>query len=588
MRTHRMTGANAVRRQDASRGTVVSPHECSTRAGLEMLEHGGNAVDAAVASALVAGVVEPTETTLAGCGFLLFNDPGSGAWSADFGPRAPLAASPTMYQVEHGGSGSSVLGLAPVVGAANVDGARAWGVPRTLLGLLSAQDAWGELPRSEVCGPAIAAAHDGFDADMWFMTNALSDLVRLRQDAQARRTYLDGDGLPRGHASSSFYGPSFGARPRVRQPLLGAALEEAAHGPLASMTEGRLAQHLVETSREAGGLLAIEDLRTSGPSISRALGRRYRDVEVFVPPSPGGGITELQILQTWEALGPRPATSHESGARARKLALALRHAFADRYHWLGDPKVVPVPLQGLLSPEHTATLARLVETGRDVEGWHDGEPWITYAARAVHDPWRHEPGSPARPKWTPRSATPPTSGTTHISAADAQGRIVSVTHTAAHLFGSGVVCPRTGLLLDASMAWFNALPGAANSIAPGARPLANMGPALVTRQGESVAAVGASGGRRIISAVAQVIINLVDGGHSPADAVALPRLDGSGPRLLLHEDRESDLDALHDLGVTLVATSGEPHQMDFARPNVAAFHGNGRTSSALHATNYGV
>ncbi|WP_162130085.1 gamma-glutamyltransferase family protein, partial [Streptomyces xiaopingdaonensis] len=514
MRTHCMTGTNAVRRQDASKGTVVSPHERSTRAGLEMLERGGNAVDAAVATALVAGVVEPTETTLAGCGFLLFNDPETGTWSADFGPRAPSAASRAMYEVDHGASGSSVLGLAPVVDAANVDGPRASGVPRTLLGLLSAQEAWGELPREHVCGPAIGAAYDGFEADMWFVANALSDLTRLRRDAQARRTYLDEDGLPLGHASSSFYGPSFGARPRVRQPLLGAALEEAAHGPLESLTEGALARRLVESSRAAGGLLTSEDLRAAAPSIGRAFGRRYRDVEVFVPPSPGGGITELQILQMWEALNPRPSTSHENGAQARKLALALRHAFADRYHWLGDPDVVPVPLRGLLSPDYTAALARLVETGQDVAGWREGEPWTTYAARAAHDPWRHEPGSPARPEWTPQSATEPTSGTTHISAADAQGRIVSVTHTAAHHFGSGIVCPRTGLLFDSAMAWFNALPGAANSIAPGARPLANMGPALVTRRGESVAAVGASGGRRIISAVAQVIINLVDGGHS--------------------------------------------------------------------------
>ncbi|MFG2156631.1 gamma-glutamyltransferase [Streptomyces olivaceus] len=586
MSTHRMAAARAVGREDAATGTVVSPHEQSTRAGLDLLDRGGNAVDAAVAAALVAGVVEPTETSLAGSGFLLVNDPQSGAWSADFGPRAPLAASATMYEIDHDAASSTVLGLAPVADAANVDGPRASGVPRTLLGLLTAHQRWGRLPRHQVCAPAVRAAYDGFPADMWFLTNTLSDLARLRRDDQARRVYLDEGGLPYGHTSWSFYGPSFGARPLVRQPLLGALLEEAARGPLSLLTEGAVARRLVETSHEAGGLLGPEDLRTAAPAIGPALTRRYRDTEVSVPPAPGGGITELQILMMWEALNPDPSTSHESGAQTRRLALALRRAFADRYHWLGDPDTVPVPMRGLLSRDYIASLARLVDAGEDVPGWRDGNPWTTYASRAVHDPWTHEPDRGARPVWHPAGAPPPSSGTTHISAADTEGRVVAVTHTAANHFGSGVVCPRTGLLFDSAMAWFNALPGAANSIAPGARPLANMGPALVTRQGRSVAAVGASGGRRIVSAVAQVIINLVDGGHSPVDALSLPRLDGSGPTVLVHEDRGGGPEALEDLGAVVVPTTGEPHQMDFARPSVAALAPDGRTSSAIHATNH--
>lgn len=587
MRSHRPRTHPVSTRTDAEHGTVVAPHEQSVQAGLDMYERGGNVIDAAVAAALVAGVIEPTETTLAGSGFLLFNDGEAGKpWSVNFGPKAPLAASPSMYELATDASSSSILGLAPVAGAANINGAKAPGVPRTLLGLLTAQDRWGKLDRSTVCQAAIRAAYDGFPADTWFMTSALSDLTRLRSDEQCRRTFLDAD-LPIGHASQANYGPSFDVRPKVTQPILGATLEEVAHGPLSALTSGTVAQRLVETSQELGGLLSLADMRTAGPDLEQALTMRYRDFDVSVPTAPGGGITELQILAIWEALNPTASTSHESPEHTRRLALAIRHAFADRYHWLGDPNVVPVPTRALLSRDYVRELAALCEAGEDVPGWSDGAPWLTYAAHAAHDPWPHaEPGRDA-PEWSPAYATPPSSGTTHISAADPQGHVVSITHTAANHFGSGVLCPRTGLLLDSAMAWFNAAPGAANSITPGARALANMGPALLTRDGRSVAALGASGGRRIISAITQVLINLVDGQCTPEEALERPRIEGSGSSLLVPQDRVHDIAALSDLGVTALPTSNEPFPMDFARPNIAGYDTNGEPVSAISSMGYG-
>lgn len=586
-RSHSTPVPQASVRAGATQGTVVAPHEASIRAGLDMLDRGGNAVDSAVAAALVAGVVEPTETTLAGSGFLLFHDAGRQSWSVDFGPRAPLAASPAMFDIDTEAASSAVLGLAPVVGNANVDGPLASGVPRTLVGLLAAQERFGQLPRHLVCAPAIEAAYDGFPADMWFLTSALSDLHRLRADPQASRTFLTDDGLPVGSDSLSYYGPTFGPRAQVRQPLLGATLEEVARSGADALTHGRLAEQLAASSADFGGLLGLEDLRTSGPTIGHPVTMRYRDVEVSVPAGPGGGLTELQILAVWQALHPEPATTHGNASQLRDLALVIRHAFADRYHWLGDPAAVPVPAEELLSDDYVRGLASLVAAGQDVPRWDEAAPWITYSRHAVHDPWGS--GSAIdrnRPAWRPQASSTPTSGTTHISAADSSGQLVSITHTAANHFGNGQVCPRTGLLFDSAMAWFNAAPGAANSITPGGRALANMGPALVIRDGAPVAALGASGGRRIISAVAQIIINLVDGDHDFAEALTLPRIDASGPTVLIPESRAADLAPLEDLGASLVPASPEPYAMDFSRPNIAGFDRTGRITSAINPHHY--
>ncbi|MEU3274350.1 gamma-glutamyltransferase [Saccharomonospora sp. NPDC006951] len=571
--------------QDHERGSVVAPRGESVAAGLAMLDRGGNAVDAAVAAALVAGVIEPTETTLAGSGFLLYADRTTEPYAVEFGPRAPRAAEPAMFELDPAAAGPAVLGLAPVLGNANVDGPLAAGVPRTLLGLLTAHERWGALDRRAVCDPAVAAAYDGFPADTWFLTNAFSDLDRLRADEGTRTTFLAEDGLPIGRTSAAFYGRSLGTRASVRQPVLGATLEEVVSSSLTTLTEGSIARRLVATSHERGGVLSMDDLRAAAPDVRPALTVDYREALVAVPHAPGGGVTELQILRAWEALHAQPRTSHESAESTRALALVLRHAFADRYHWLGDPGLVPVPTNGLLSGSYAAHIARLCAEGGDVVHWGEGNPWLTYAGKAVHDPWRHTEHGLEVPQWTPETATSPTTGTTHISATDSEGRTVAITHTAANHFGSAVLCPRTGLLFDSAMAWFNAAPGAANSIASGARPLANMGPAIVVSDKASHA-VGASGGRRIISAVAQVVINLVDGGRTGKDALSLPRLDASGAKLLVHEDRAEALPALSDLDPELISASNEPFTIDFARPNVASVTREGRTSSAIPSTAY--
>jgi|GEM_PF-95810 len=599
------SGSIPVSTRTSDRGTVVGARDASVRAGLEMYELGGNAVDAAVAAALVAGVIEPTETTLAGSGFILIRLPSGELVSVDAGPLAPSAAHPEMFEIDTQAASSAVLGLAPVADNANVSGPRASGVPRTLLALTEAHERFGALPRATVFAPAIRAAAEGFAADTWFVVNALQDLALLQRDPGCAETFLEG-GLPQGSSSATAYGLSIDQPPMVVQPRLARTLEVvAAQGPQA-LTTGEIAGQLAQTFTEYGMVLGAPDLLRAAPRIETPRTMRFRDAAVAVPRAPGGGLTVLQALNVWQHLVP--ATQRLARAeRVRSTSRVLRHAFADRYHWLADPEHRPVPVEGLLSAGYAEFVAQQCAT----ESWNPRalptEPWTHFADVALHDPWPFEPADRATPpQWGSRGATEPTSGTTHVSAADRAGFVVSITHTAANHFGSAVLCPRTGLLFDSAMAWFNAKPGAANSITAGGRPVANMAPALVTLPDGTAIALGASGGRRIISAMFHLVRELVEGdGESESEgqchdvgsaaaqrmlarALATPRLDASGRRVVLHE-RDADLaEEIPELDALVIAQQSLPFELDFARANLAATLPQDGVVSAIETRAYGL
>ncbi|MQA01941.1 MAG: hypothetical protein GEV07_04160 [Streptosporangiales bacterium] len=550
------------------RGAVAAARQVSVDAGLAMLEAGGTAVDAAVAAGLVAGVVEPMETTLAGSGFLVVAEGDGTAHSVEFGPRAPAAARPDMYEVDEGAAADRGLGVSTVVGDANVTGALAAGIPGTIAGLLAAHDRFGRLDRQTVLAPAVRAAYDGFPADEYYLVDAVDNLAALRRDPGAREVFLaGGDPFPVPHLGTA----TLGTTRLVRQPALGRILEIVADRGHDGFYAGEVAADLVSTVRELGGRWTEADLAGRQVSIGTPLRLTFRDVDVWAPVAPSGGLTELQLLNVWQALLPeRDGRSVDDPQRLRQLAEASWHCFADRYHWLGDPNFVPVPSTELLGDPYAAELAELVRTGAapPVSTPAEGFPWQVFARRAVHDPWRH--GGREGPTWQPGGATTPTAGTTHVSAIDGDGMTVSLTHTAANHFGAKVVCQRTGLLLDAAMGWFNAYPDAANSIAGGARPLANMGPVVLTRNGRPTAAVGAPGGRRIVDAVVQLVQGIVDRSLSAGDVVLEPRIDASGSAALVSERLGAAAEAMAAAGlpVKVVQEQHSPYGYELGRPVV--------------------
>jgi gamma-glutamyltranspeptidase/glutathione hydrolase len=564
-------------------GAVAAARSSSVEAAAAMLAAGGNAVDAAVAAALVAGVVEPMETTLGGSGFMLVGMPDGLVHSVDFGPRAPKAARADMFRIDSSRDTDRGLGISVVVDDANVQGISSVGVPATLRGLTAAQRRFGRLTLAQVMAPAIRAAHDGFEADAYFSLEVLANLSAVRADRGARGLYLTADGEP--PAAPHLGTATLGAPVVIRQQALGTTLETIAARGVESFYEGDLLRALLETSRELGGLLTADDLKACQPRIGEALRIRFRDVDIWAPRAPCGAQTEFQMLRTWEALHPGQAPMQDTPERIRHFAETTWHAFADRYHWLGDPEHVPVPEQALLSPAYAAQLAASIRAGEPAPRTlpHQATPWNHYASRAAHDPWPFEPGFEGLPpRWSPAGSTEPTAGTTHVSVIDGEGMAVSITHTAANHLGAKVVCERTGILFDAAMGWFNAQPGAANSIAGGKRPLANMGPLLITRGGQPCAALGAPGGRRIVSAVVQLALNLVERNMGAEEAVHAPRFDASGSTLLLSERLQAEAAGLGDLRqlTRLVSEQHEGFGYELARPIIAVRDRDGVTEAA--------
>lgn len=519
-------------------GVVVTARAQSSEAACAMLEAGGNAVDAAVAAAFVAGVIEPMETTLAGSGFMLISSPDDErVHSVDFGPRAPLLCRSDMFPIDEAAKakGAPGISLSAVIDNANVEGARAMGVPSTFKGLTKALEVFGTLPLETVLKPAISAAYDGFATDSYYTLEALANLKALRANPTASQQYLH-DGLP--PPSPDLGSATLGVPTLLRQPLLGRTLEMLARGGSETFYRGELGARFLDSVQALGGLLSEEDLQACEVTIGQARHIRFRDHDIWAPRGPCGAVTMLQILQLWQACTADRLLLEDSATRLEVLAQTIWHAFADRYHWLGDPGFVNSPDLALTSQSYAKQVAQQILRGEPIpRAPADSEgPWSYFAGHAAHDPWPHQPHQGSRvPRWQPMGSTAPTAGTTHINVIDGQGMAVSLTHTAANIFGSKVVCPSTGLLFDAAMGWFNAMPGAANSIASGKRPLANMGPMLVTRGGKPIAAVGAPGGRRILSAVTQVIINLLERRMSVEDALQAPRIDASATELLMSE-----------------------------------------------------
>ena len=565
-------------------GVVVTARMQSAQAAMEMLEAGGNAVDAAVAAAFVAGVIEPMETTLYGSGFMLVSLPDQQkVISIDFGPRAPRKARSDMFKIDlvNKPKGAPGISLSAVENNANVEGILAIGVPSNFRGLSTALERYGSLPLKKIMQPAIRAAHEGFVRDSYFALEALSNLSALRRDPVACALFLD-DGLP--PVSADLGSVTLGLPTYQKQPVLGKTLEMIADKGVGIFYNGELGQRLLETVRQQGGILEQDDLAQCQANVGEARKIRFRDTEVWAPNGPCGAATMLQMLQIWQALYPNGSPSNESPERIKHLAHTIWHAFADRYHWLGDPDFVDSPDQALVSAAYAREIANLIRSGvpaPSTPAGYDG-PWTYFSKHAAHHPWPHsERVNRVVPSWNPGGSTSPTAGTTHVSVMDRSGMSVSLTHTAANIFGSKVVCPNTGLLFDAAMGWFNAVPGAANSIAGGKRPLANMGPLMLTRDGMPIAAIGAPGGRRILSAVTQIAINLVDRSMDAGSAISAPRCDASGPDLLISERLAHVVQGDPELSkrAKLISEQHEGFGYELARPLVATRQSDGILSA---------
>jgi len=457
-------------------GVVATDHPLASQAGAEVLDRGGNAFDAAVAAALAAGVVQPGASGLGGGGFAVWVD-GDARGALDFREVAPAAAHRDLYKLPDGTidrAASRAGGLAVAVP----------GEPRGLYRLLAQH---GTLSPTQVAAPAVRLAREGFPAGA-FLVGSLQ-----------RSKFTDIHAL---------FGPN-GALPAegevIRRPDLAKTLTLWARKKGEMINVGPGADALVAATRPQG-IVTTEDLAAYTPEEREPIVFPWRGYTVIsmAPPSSGGTVV-AEVLRSLEdqdlaALGP------DSPEYIHRVAEAFKHAYADRAVWLGDPDFVEVPVERLLSDER-----------RD-------------AIRSAYDPTRthgHEfYGMPVEP---PRDG-----GTQHISATDSEGRAVALTTTINTGFGSGVVVPGWGVILNDEMDDFASAPGVANAyglvgaeanrIEPGKRPLSSTTPTVVLdAEGEVVLVVGASGGAYIPSSVTQVILDVLVFGMDPLQAVSRPR-----------------------------------------------------------------
>jgi gamma-glutamyltranspeptidase/glutathione hydrolase len=485
-----------------ARGCVAG-HAEGAQAGVRVLAGGGNAVDAAVAAALVASVVSPQMCGPGGYGgHLIIARPDGRVVAIDFNCTAPRAVRPDMFPLDDAGE---------VRGQVNKYGWLASGVPGTLAGLQLALDRHGTRTLRQVIQPAIEYARDGFPLSTNLAAAIRGAQPQLSRDSASARLLLPGGKPPR-------------AGSRWRNPELAALLETLAQrNSVDSFYRGDIARRIAAEFRAHDGLVTEDDLAAYHAREVEPLALSWRGHSIRTAPLTAGGLTMLQALGVlaalhWETLDPDdPRTTH-------RRVEALRAVWHNRLRLLGDPAQVDVPVPRLLSPAYAQRLAarveRAVREGRPLPGASDG-----------------------------RTA----GGTIHISTADTSGMLVALTLTQGEYFGARVTVAGLGLILGHGMSRFDPQPGRANSIGPGKRPLHNMCPTVVLHDGRPVLAVGGRGGRRIPNAVFDVLAAYVGRGAALADALAAPRLHTEGGLAITLEPRweTAHADYLRQVGYTV-------------------------------------
>jgi gamma-glutamyltranspeptidase/glutathione hydrolase len=466
----------------APTGMVVTSSELASRVGVEIMQRGGNAVDAAVATGFALAVTFPEAGNIGGGGFMVIRMADGRTESLDYRETAPAAATRDMY-----------IGPDGKVTNKSLIGHLAVGVPGSVAGMLEALRKYGTMPLSDIIAPAIRLAEDGFEIDSVFSrTLGNSDVYPSRFEG-ARLFYPGGKPLPPGS--------------RLVQSELAWTLRQIAERGDSGFYHGAVADSLVAEIRRGGGIITREDLRGYKPKWREPIRGTYRGYTLIsMPPPSSGGITmteALNVLETYDAPAPFGSTQW-----AHRFAESYQRAFIDRNATLGDPDFIQIPQERLTSKEYARELRSRIDANRHT---------ATAQLMASTESRRESPH------------------TTHYSVVDRAGNAVATTTTLNNTWGSGVWVRGAGFILNDEMDDFASQPGTPNlyglvqgeqnAIAPGKRMLSAMTPTIVLDpSGKLLLVVGGAGGPRIITGVSQVILNVIDHRMTLADAMRAPRL----------------------------------------------------------------
>ena len=472
----------AARPVTAQHAMVVSDQHEATAVGLQILREGGNAVDAAVAVGYAQAVVNPCCGNIGGGGFMTIHLASGKNVFLDFRERAPLAATPTLFQ---DAQGNVVPGRST----------RTWlgvGVPGTVMGLDAALQKYGTMSLRQVIAPAIRLARDGFvlqPGDIQVMDTRVKDFAKHPNVAAI---FLN-------------HGQPWKAGEVLRQPQLAHTLQLIEQGGTRAYYDGPIAKAIVAASEKHGGILSLKDFRDYKAVWARPIECRYRGYTVVTPPPPSSGETVCEILRVLDGY-PLGRWGYGSVQTTHVLAEAERHAFADRNTYLGDPAFVHNPIGKLLSNANIERIRSQILPDRATPS--SAVKGSLGAAEGLH--------------------------TTHFSVLDAKGDAVSVTYSINYLFGVGMMAGDTGFFLNNTMDDFTSKPGVPNSfglvqghvneIQPGKIPLSSMVPSIVLKHGKVFMVTGSPGGSTIISTTLESMINVIDFGMNMQQAVDAPRM----------------------------------------------------------------
>ena len=531
----------------ATSAMVVTDAPLATRIGVEVLREGGNAVDAAVATAFALAVVYPEAGNIGGGGFMVVRNADGEVASLDFREKAPLGATRDMY-LDSAGNTTDL----------SVTGHLSAGVPGAVAGLYEAHRRFGNMAWVALLEPAIQLADSGFTIDAAVARTILDEAERLRRfEASAALFLPGGDPLREGS--------------HWRNPDLAAVLRRIAeHGP-AGFYQGETADLIVAEMQRGGGLITLEDLRQYSAEWREPITFDYRGHTVIsMPPPSSGGITLALIAQVMQGLDVPPDAWH-STVGVHFVAEAMRRAFADRNHFLGDPDFIEIPRELLLSNDYAARQRATIAPDRATPsstltpglGLTRNDADASSPRLSVRTATVEDQAVATQP--TRNISVPAVEGdhTTHFSIVDAEGTAVALTTTINNLYGSAVTVTGGGFLLNDEMDDFTSKPGEpnlyglvqgeANAIAPEKRMLSAMTPTIVlASDGSPMLITGARGGPRIITAVYQILANVIDFGMDIGPAVHVPRIHHQHlPDVLYYEPdglRASLADSLRALG----------------------------------------
>ena len=507
----------------AEHAMVVAESAAAARAGVDILKLGGNAVDAAVATALATGVTNPASCGIGGGGFMLIYLAKTGQfYSLDYRETAPAAASATMYVRD--GKPDERLAQA---------GALAVGVPGELKGDEAALERFGTMKFSQAAAPAIRLARSGFHASSHLAEEIKQTATQIAADPGLRGVFLDSSGNP------------LKAGDQIIEKNLAATLSRLGDDPVKNFYSGTTAGDIASFIKQHGGIVTQDDLAHYQPLWRHPIHLLIHGFDVYTMPPPSSAGVALEILAML-AEGNIAGLGVNSPPYLARLIEVMRQGFIDRDSY-GDPAFVKVPITSLLSPAHIAQARE----------------------RALHQ----RAGGAASP--TPAHDH----GTANLCVVDKDGNVVVLTTTINTPFGAKMMVPSLGLILNDEMDDFGVAPGtanayhlvaaAANDIAPGKRPLSSMSPTIVMMGGRPLLALGGSGGPTIITGVVQVFLNVLAFHFSPGQAVTLPRIhEQASPDMVLIQEvmPRTTVDSLRAMGyaVKLVPSLGAVNAINVA------------------------